>query len=136
MAEDNTTDAAKNTEPSANDDPKTTTPSQSGSADDKPKSFTQDDLDRLLAKTRREEKAKYEKELENVNKSEVERLKADLAERDAKLAERETKDAVTSCLQKSGYKRPEAASLLLKSSVSRDKDEGSQKIQRPDFRAC
>jgi len=122
MAEDNTSDATKNTEPSASDDPKSTTPSQGGSADDKSKTFTQDDLDRLLAKTRREEKAKYEKELENANKSELERLKADLAERDAKLAERETKDEVTSFLQKSGCKRPEAAFLLVKSSISRGKD--------------
>ncbi len=125
MPEENKPDAAQNTESSAAtaaQQNKETTPSQGGSADDKSKTFTQDDLDRLLAKTRREEKAKYEKELENANKSELERLKADLAERDAKLAERETKDEVTSFLQKSGCKRPEAAFLLVKSSISRGKD--------------
>jgi hypothetical protein len=122
MAEDNSSDATKNTEPSASDDPKATPPSQGGTADDKPKTFSQDDLDRLLAKIRREEKAKYEKELENANKSEVERLKADLADRDAKLAERETKDEVTGFLQKNGCKRPEATFLLVKSSISRGKD--------------
>lgn len=124
MPEDNTSDATKNTDSSAKpaEQNKDIPPSQGGSADDKPKTFTQDDLDRLLAKTRREEKAKYEKELENAQKSEVERLKADLAERDAKLAERDTKDEVTAFLQKSGCKRPEAAFLLVKSSISRGKD--------------
>ena len=122
MPEATTPDAAQNTELSATPDPKATTPSQGGITDDKPKSFSQDDLDRLLAKTRREEKAKYEKELDNATKSEVERLKADLADRDAKLSERETKDEVTSFLQKSGCRRPEAAFLLVKSSISRGRD--------------
>ena len=125
MPEETKPDAAQNTDSSkaaAAQQNKDTTPSQGGSADATPKTFTQDDLDRLLAKTRREEKTKYEKELENAQKSEVERLKADLAERDAKLAERETKDEVTSFLQKNGCKRPEAAFLLVKSSISRGKD--------------
>ena len=125
MPEETKPDAAQNTDSSAAtaaQQNKDTTPSQGGSADDKPKSFTQDDLDRLLAKTRREEKAKYEKDLENANKSELERLKADLAEKDAKLAERDTKDEVTSFLQKSGCKRPEAAFLLVKGSISRGRD--------------
>lgn len=125
MPEENKPDAAQNTDSSKaaaaqqNENP---TPSQGGSADDKSKTFTQDDLDRLLAKTRREEKAKYEKQLEDASKSEVERLKADLAERDARLAERETKDDVTGFLQQNGCKRPEAAYLLVKGSISRGKD--------------
>lgn len=125
MPEDTTPDAAQNTDSSkaaAAQQNNDTTPSQGGSADATPKSFTQDDLDRLLAKTRREEKAKYEKELENAQKSEVDRLKADLAERDAKLSERDTKDEVTTFLKTSGCKRPEAAFLLVKSSISRGRD--------------
>lgn len=124
MPEETKPDAAQNTDSSATaaQQNKDTTPSQGGSADDKPKSFTQDDLDRLLAKTRREEKTKYEKELENAQKSEVDRLKADLAEKDAKLAERDTKDEVTTFLKSSGCKRPEAAFLMVKGSISRGKD--------------
>lgn len=122
MAEDNTSDATKNTEPSASDDPKTTTPSQGGSADEKPKTFTQDDLDRLLAKTRREEKAKYEKDLENAKKSELERAQAEANELRTRLAERESKDEVTALLSKNGCTRPEAAYRLIQSSITRGKD--------------
>ena len=116
MPEDNTSDATQNTDSSqaaVAQQNKDTTPSQGGSADDKPKSFTQDDLVRLLAKTRREEKAKYEKDLENANKSEVERLKADVAERDAKLAMRDTKDQVTAFLKSNGCEYPEGAFLMV-----------------------
>lgn len=125
MTEETTPDAAQNTDSSATDDAqqnKDTTPSQGGAADEKPKTFTQDDLDRLLAKTRREEKAKYEKDLANASKSEVERLQTEAADLKAKLAERETKDEVTAFLRKNGCKRPEAAFLLVKGNITRDKD--------------
>ena len=123
MADKNTSDGKQNTEPSAKDDAsQNTTPSQGVSADDKPKTFTQDDLDRLLAKTRREEKTKYEKDLDNAKKSEVERLTAEAADLKAKLAERESKDEVTAFLTKNGCTRPEAAYRLIQSNLQRGKD--------------
>jgi len=125
MPEDNTSDATQNTEPSAHNDAQAndTTPRQGGTADEQPKTFTQEDLDRLLAKTRREEKAKYEKELANAKKTELERAQAELAEMKAWRAERETKDEVISYLRDKGKcTRPEAAYLLIKSSIQRDKE--------------
>lgn len=122
MAEDITPDAAKNTEPSPNADPKSTTPSQGGSADDKPRTFTQEDIDRITARTRKEEKAKYEKELENAKKTELEVAQAEARDLRARLVERESKDEVTALLSKAGCTRPEAAYRLVQSSITRGKD--------------
>ena len=103
MPEETKPDAAQNTDSSKaaaaqqNENP---TPSQGGSAENKSKTFTQYDLDRLLAKTRREEKAKYEKQLEDANKSELELKNARIAELEAKEAQRATKDEVVTYLKR------------------------------------
>lgn len=124
MADSNTSDATQNTDAAKQDDASqnNTTPSQGGSADDKPKFFTQDDVDKLMARTRREEKAKYEKQIADANKSETERLQTELAQLKSEKAERESKDEVIALLSKGGCKRPEAAYLLIRSSISRGKD--------------
>jgi len=71
--------------------------------DDK-KSFTQDDLNRLLAKEKREWEKKVADAEAKAKLSDDERLKAELADTKTRLAERDKRDTAVELAAKSGVK--------------------------------
>lgn len=74
--------------------------------DDKPKTFTQEDLNRLLAKEKRDWEKKVKDAEDKAKLSEDERTKAELAEAKAALAERDRRDSAMDQAKTAGVKNP------------------------------
>lgn len=94
-AENKTTEVAETT---------TETQTEKNEGGDKPKTFTQDDINRLLAKEKRDWEKRVKEAEEKAKLSEDERTKAELAETKAQLAERDKRDFVTDAASKAGVK--------------------------------
>lgn len=120
MAEDNSSAATQNTEPSTTTQP--TTPATQAANTEEIETYTKDQLTKIVSQRLKEQKSQFEKQLEDATKTETERLASEVAQLKAEKVQRETKDEVTALLQKNGCKRPEAAFLLVKGMVTRDKD--------------
>lgn len=120
-AETPTSDATdKNTDAEATgEQPTGETPTEPGDG----RSYSQADLDRLMAKVRREEKAKLEKQLAQAQLSETEKLRAEneglKASIRAAAAERQLLDAVT----RSGADDPDAVVGWIQAKVSVEYDD-------------
>jgi hypothetical protein len=74
--------------------------------DDKPKTFTQEDINRLLAKEKRDWEKKVKDAEDKAKLSEDERTKAELAEAKAALAERDRRDSAMDQAKTAGVKNP------------------------------
>lgn len=73
-------------------------------ADEKPKTFTQEEVNRLLAKEKRELQKKADDAEAKAKLSEDERTKAELADARKQLAERDQRDAAKEAAEKAGVK--------------------------------
>ena len=82
----------------------TNTGTQTAQTEEKPKSFTQDDVNRLLAKEKREWEKKVKDAEEKAKLSEDERTKAELEDAKRQLQERDRRDFVAEQAAKAGVK--------------------------------
>ncbi len=73
---------------------------QAGTTEDKPKTFTQADIDRAAVAARRDEKARLEKQIKQAELSEAEKLKAENAELQTKLRSRDAEDSIVAACGK------------------------------------
>lgn len=89
-------------------------------ADDKPKSFTQEDLNRTLAKERREWEKKVKDAEDKAKLSEDERTKAELADARSQLAERDRRDSAMDQAKTAGVKNPKLFYSAYKSDLETD----------------
>ncbi len=93
-----------------------------GKKDDK--TFTQADINRMLAKERKEWEKKTQDAEARAKLSEEERTKAEMADLRNQLKERDARDSVTNEATKPGVKNPRAAYRLVKDDLEFD-DKGS-----------
>ena len=80
--------------------------------------FSQSDLDRLLAKTRREERAKFDKQINDAQLSENERLKTDLAKVQLELRNRDAEETLVRAVKSAGGDDPETIVGWIRSRLS------------------
>jgi len=92
---------------------------QSGQSGDK-KTFTQEELDRLVGKARREAKAQYEKQIGDAKLNEDERAKAHITELESQLRQRDARDAVIEQATKAGTTNASAVWKLIKDDLEFD----------------
>lgn len=81
-------------------------------AKDKPKTFTQADVDRLIARTKKEEKAKLDDQIKKAELTETEQLKTEKAELEQKLRSRDAGDAIEEAARKANSANPKAVVRL------------------------
>ncbi len=96
-------------------------------ADDKPKTFTQDEVNRLLAKEKRDAEARTKAAEAKAKLSEDERTKAELAEARSQLAERDRRDAVKEASEKAGVNNPSLLYKAIKDDLEIDEKTGQIK---------
>ena len=110
----NTPDAeSNNTEETQKPD---STETQTGKPGDA--KFTQADLDKLAAKIRREEKAKLEKQVNDAQLTEHERLKAENERVKAELRSHKTKETLSQAIKAAGGDDPEVISAWIRSELA------------------
>lgn len=98
---------------------------QTGKAEDSAAKFSQADLDRLIAKAKRDEKAKLEKQVNDAQLSETQRLKAELAEHKAELRSLKTEGSLLAAIKAAGGDDPEVISAWIQSKLTIEySDEG------------
>lgn len=106
MADENTgqttPDAAVNNTGSANDKPSSGT--QTETTEDKSKTFTQADVDRIVKQRLKDAEKRQEKEREQANLSETERLKNENAELKRQGHLRDAKEDIVAAARKAGMK--------------------------------
>ena len=120
MAEAATSDATQNTAPSTTT--QSNTPATQAANTEKTETYTKEEMTKIVSLRLKEQKAQFEKQLEDANKSELELKNARIAELEAKEAQRATKDEVVTYLKRNGCDRSESAYLLVKDNIRRDKD--------------
>lgn len=84
----------------------TKTETQTAKTEETPKTFTQDDINRLLAKEKRDWEKKVKDAEEKAKLSDDERTKAELADTKAQLAERDRRDSAMDQAKTAGVKNP------------------------------
>lgn len=125
MPEETTSAGTVKTTAEGNESTATATATQAGKTEtaETPKTFTQDDIDRLIGRTKKELKAEYEKQISQAKLSEEERAKAENDTLRKQLRERDAKDAVVTAAQKAGATaNPQAVYRLIKDDLEFDKD--------------
>lgn len=88
------------------------------------KTFTQDEVNSLLARERKAAEKRATDAEAKAKLSEDERMKADLADARNQLAERDTRDAVIEQAQDAGVKNPKLFYQAYKSEIERDEKTG------------
>lgn len=102
-AEQTTSDATDKNTGSAAQSKEEPSGTQAGTTESsKEKTFTQADVDRLIGKAKKEQKADFEKKLSQAEQTETERLKAEKAELEIKLRSRDAEDAIATAATKAG----------------------------------
>jgi hypothetical protein len=91
---------------------------QTGKPEDGAPKFTQADLDRLIAKAKRDEKAKLERQVSDAQLSETERLKAELEARKAEVRGLKTEGALLAAIKAAGGDDPEVISAWIQSKLT------------------
>lgn len=98
----NTPDEAANNTGSGDEKPSPGT--QTANSEEKPKTFTQAEVDRIVSRRLKEEKDRQEKDRKQAEMTEAERLKAENAELRRTVQLREAKDEVVAAARKAGMK--------------------------------
>jgi hypothetical protein len=121
-APENTPDAAANNtdEAQAPANPETQTGKPEAATDAK---FSQADLDRLIAKAKRDEKARLEKQVSDAQLSETERLKAELEARKAEVRSLKTEGALNAAIKAAGGDDPEVIQAWIQSKLTVEFDD-------------
>lgn len=88
---------------------------QSGNSEDA--KFSQADLDKLLAKVRREERTKLEKQVNDAKLSETERLKAEVSAHKAELRSLKTEGTLLQAIKAAGGDDPEVISAWIQAKL-------------------
>lgn len=91
---------------------------------DQPKTFTQDEVNRMLAKERRDFEKRAKDAEEKAKLSEDQRLKAELDDAKNQLAERDLRDQVHAEAQKAGVNNPNLFYKAIKDDLDLDEKTG------------
>lgn len=98
-----------------------TSGTRTGSTEDR--TYTQADLDRLIAKTKREEKTRYERQIATAQLSEVERLKGENQSLKSTLRSREAERAVFDAVRGAGADDPEVVTAWIQAKLDLQYDD-------------
>ncbi|MBX3288451.1 MAG: hypothetical protein KF855_03805 [Acidobacteria bacterium] len=129
MSEENTADTqgadtqtAENKSPEDNKDTQPTKAEETKA--DQPKTFTQEEVNRMLAKERRDFEKRAKDAEEKAKLSEDQRLKAELDDAKKQLAERDRRDHVQAEAQKAGVNNPNLFYKAIKEDLEIDEKTG------------
>lgn len=116
-----TTSAGTEKTPPAEGTSGTQTGQKTEESNNNTKAFTQEDVDRLVGKARREEKAKYDKQAQDASKSELEKATNRITELETQIRMRDARDSVVEALSKAGCNNAAAAYRLVSDQIEFDK---------------
>jgi len=96
---------------------------QAGNTEATNPKFSQADLDRLIAKAKKDERTRLERQVQDAQLSETERLKAELEARKAEVRSLKTEGALLNAIKTAGGDDPEVISAWIQSKLTIEFDD-------------